>query len=111
MQDHRKSLVHPINIFPASFKYVTLQSLPTITPTSNLIFDVDLLRCTRHIHGNVSILAGYLGISSANLVVIEQDYKEIETQAYWILKKWKESDSSNARLQYLHDMLHVLGFH
>ena len=80
-------MINPINILPPSSKSTTLQSPHTITPTSNLISDVDL--CTRHIHEDVSILAGSLGISSANLEVIEQDYREAETQAYCVLKNGK----------------------
>ena len=63
------------------------QTPSTITPTTTLISDVDLLRCTRHIHGNISILAGSLGISSTSLQEIKRDFKEVETQAYWVLKK------------------------
>ena len=102
-------MVNSINIPPS--KSATLQSPPTIIPTSNLLSDIDLLQCTRHINENVSILAGSLGISSANLKEIEQDYREVETQAYWVLKKWQETTSSNARKDDLHVMLQVLGFH
>ena len=108
-------MVNPINIPPASSKStnydsVVPQSPPTTTPTTTLISDVDLLRCTRHIRGNISILAGSLGISYANLQEIQRDYKEVETQAYWVLKKWQESVSSNVQRQELHDKLQVLGF-
>ena len=115
IQGHRKPLVNPINIPPASSESTnsestTPQSPPTISPTTTLISDVDLLRCTRHIRGNISILAGSLGISSANLQEIKHDYEEVETQAYWVLKKWQESVSSNVQHQDLHDKLQVLGF-
>ena len=102
------------NVLPASSESTSSesapQSPPTITPTSTILSDVDLLRCTRHIHGNISILAGSLGISSANLQEIKHDYGEVETQAYWVLKKWQESVSSNIQHQDLHDKLQVLGF-
>ena len=115
IQGHPKPLVNPITILPLSSEptiseSTTPQSPPTIIPTTTLISDVDLLRCTRHIHGNISILAGSLGISSANLQEIKHDYEEMETQAYWVLKKWKEFVSSNAQHQELHDKLRVLGF-
>ena len=103
-------MVNPINIPPTCSESIAPQSLPTITPTTTLISDVDLLRCTRHIRGNVSTLAGSLGITSANLQEIQRNYKEVETQAYWVLKKWQESVSSNVQHQDLHDKLQVLGF-
>ena len=108
-------MVNPINIPPASSKStnsesVVPQSPPTTTPTTTLMSDVDLLRCTRHIRGNISILAGSLGISYANLQEIQRDYKEVETQAYWVLKKWQEFVSSNVQHQELHDKLQVLRF-
>ena len=102
-------MVKPINIPPASSES-TPHSPPTTTPTSTMISDVDLLRCTRHIRGNISILAGSLGISSANLQEIKRDYEEVETQAYWVLKKWQESVSSNIQHQDLREKLQVLGF-
>ena len=115
MQGHQKPLINPIKIPPASSEPIisesaTPQSPPTITPTTTLISDIDLLRCTRHIRGNISILAGSLGISSANLQEIKRDYEEVETQAYWVLKKWQESVSNNVQHQDLHDKLQVLGF-
>ena len=112
IQSHRKPLVNPINIPPASSESTnsTPQSPPTITPTSTMISDVDLLRCTRHIRGNISILAGSLGISSGNLQEIKHDYEEVETQAYWVLKKWQESVSNNVQHQDLHDRLQALQF-
>ena len=67
------------------------------------------MRCSRHINTNLSSLAGYLGISRANLQQIEHDFREVETQAYWVLKKWlTENQPINAR-QYLHDRLQILG--
>ena len=99
-------MVNPINIPSASS---VPQSPPTITPTT-IISDVDLLRCTRHIRENISILAGSLGITSADLQEIQRDYKEVETQAYWVLKKWQESVSNNVQHKELHDKLEVLGF-
>ena len=74
------------------------------------VSDNDLMRCSRHINTNLSCLAGYLGFSHANLQQIEYDYREVETQAYWVLKKWlTENQPINAR-QYLHDKLQILGF-
>ena len=74
------------------------------------VSDNDLMRCSRHINTNLSRLAGYLGFSHANLQQIEYDYREVETQAYWVLKKWlTENQPINAR-QYLHDKLQILGF-
>ena len=81
-----------------------------IAPAATLISDVDLLRCTRHIHGNISILAGSLGISSTNLQEIKHEFREVETQAYWVLKKWQETANSSNAHQDLHDKLQVLGF-
>ena len=73
------------------------------------VSDNDLVRCSRHINTNLSSLAGYLGISRANLQQIEYDFREVETQAYWVLKKWlTENQPINAR-QYLHDRLQILG--
>ena len=105
-----------INILPAiselpSSECAALQSPPTTTPATTLISDVDLLRCTRHIHENISVIAGSLGISSKALQEIKNNYEEVETQAYWVLKKWQESVSSNIQQQDLHDKLQVLGFH
>ena len=102
-------MVNPINIPSASSESIVPQSPPTITPTI-IISDVDLLRCTRHIRGNISILAGSLGITSADLQEIQRDYKEVETQAYWVLKKWQTTVSSNVQRKDLHDKLEVLGF-
>ena len=102
-------MVNPINIPSASSESATPQSPPTITPTT-IISDIDLLRCTRHICGNISILAGSIGITSADLQEIQRDYKEVETQAYWVLKKWQATVSSNVQHKDLHDKLHVLGF-
>ena len=85
------------------------KSFPLSTPRAPLISDADLIRCTRHIHENVSILAGSLGITSEYLQKIKHDYREIETQAYWVLKKWQENHPNMAR-QYLHDTLQALGF-
>ena len=87
------------------------QTPPTITPTTTLISDVDLIQCTRHIHGNISHLAGYLGIKSTTLDEIERDYREVEIQAYWVLKKWQETTSSNAHRTNLHDLLQASGFY
>ena len=68
------------------------------------------MRCSRHINTNLSTLAGYLGFSHASLQQIEYDYREVETQAYWVLKKWlTENQPINAR-QYLHEKLQILGF-
>ena len=86
------------------------QTPPTITPTTTLISDVDLIQCTRHIHGNISHLAGYLGIKSTTLDEIERDYREVETQAYWVLKKWQETTQTTPQTN-LHDMLQALGFY
>ena len=86
------------------------QTPPMITPTTTLISDVDLLRCTRHIHGNISILAGSLGISSTSLQEIKRDFKEVETQAYWVLKKWQETANSSNAYQELHDKLQAIRF-
>ena len=102
-------MVNPINIPSASSESIVPQSPPTITPTI-IISDVDLLRCTRHIRGNISILAGSLGITSADLQEIQHDYKEVETQAYWVLKKWQTTVSSNVQHKDLHDKLEVLEF-
>ena len=99
IQLHRKALVNPINIPPVSSESVTPQS-----PTPS-----DLMRCSRHIHGNVSLLASYLGITSTSLEEIERDYREVEAQAYWVLKKWQETTSSN--VHHLHDVLQTLEFH
>ena len=99
-------LANTISMLPASFDSGTPQSPPTTT----LIRNVDLLRCTRHIHGNISILAGSLGIASANLQEIKCEYEEVETQAYWVLKKWQKT-TSNAHRDDLHDVLQTLGFH
>ena len=103
-------LANTISMPPTCSETSTLHSIPTITPTTTLIRNVDLLRCTRHIHGNISILAGSLGISSANLQEIKCEYEEAETQAYWVLKKWQKS-TSNAHQDDLHDVLQTLGFH
>ena len=107
-------MANSINVLPASSESTSSesapQSPPTITPTTSIISDIDLLRCTRHIHGNISILAGSLGISSKILQEIKHDYEEVETQAYWVLKKWQESASNNVQHQDLHDKLQVLGF-
>ena len=115
IQGHPKPLVNPINIPTATSESANSesaapQSPPTIMPTTTLISDVDLLRCSRHIHGNISILAGPLGITSTNLQEITRDYEDVETQAYWVLKKWQESVSHNVQHQDLHDKLQVLGF-
>ena len=110
-------MINPINIPPtcfesASYDYAIPQSPELIlTPTTSLISDIDLIRCTRHIDGNVSLLAGYLGIKSTTLEEIEHDYREVETQAFWVLKKWQESTLSNAHQSNLHDTLQALGFH
>ena len=116
IQDHRRPLVNPINIRPTSFQFASYdfaipQSPESIITPTTLISDIDLMRCTCHIHGNVSLLAGYLGIKSATLKEIERDYREVETQAYWVLKKWQENTTSNGHQTNLHDMLQVLGFH
>ena len=102
-------MVNPINIPSASSESIVPQSPPTITPTI-IISDVDLLRCTRHIRENLSILAGSIGITSADLQEIQRDYKEVETQAYWVLKKWQATVSTNVQREDLHDKLQVLGF-
>ena len=87
------------------------QSPPIIRPPSTLISDIDLIRCTLHITGNISLLAGYLGIASTSLEEIKHDYREVETQSYWVLKKWLESTPTNASKDNLHDILQALGFH
>ena len=117
IQGHQKPLVNAINIPPACFESASYDSaIPQspasiITPTIPLISDIDLIKCTRHIHGNVSHLAGYLGIKSTTLDKIEHDYREAETQAYWVLKKWQETTSSNAHRTNLHDLLQASGFY
>ena len=91
-------MVNPINIPPASSVIVTPQSPAPI----------DLMRCARHIHENVSLLASYLGITSTSLEEIERDHREVEARAYWVLKKWQETPSSN--VHHLHDVLQALEF-
>ena len=106
----QSSFVNPISMPPTSSEAATPQSFPLGTPRAPpLIPDTDLIRCTRHIHGNVSILAGSLGITSEHLEKIEQDYREVETQAYWVLKKWQENHPNMAH-QDLHDTLQALEF-
>ena len=68
------------------------------------------MRCSRHINTNLSSLAGYLGFSCASLQQIESDYREIETQAYWVLKKWLTQNQSINPRQCLHEKLKILGF-
>ena len=104
-------MVNPINIPLASSESAIYQSPPTVTPTSNLISDINLLRCTRHICRDVSLLADSLGISSKDVEEIKRDYREVETQAYWVLKKWQETPSSNACQDQLYDVLKNLGHH
>ena len=111
-QSHQKPMVNPIIVLPTCSGSSTLQSpAPIITPTTTLISDLDLMRCTLHIHDNVSHLAGYLGITSTSLEEIKSEYREVETQAYWVLKKWQENNTSNAHQDYLHNVLQTLGFH
>ena len=74
-----------------------------------LISDDDLLRCSRHICRNVSTLAGPLGISVTSLQEIKHNYEDVETQAYWVMKKWQEAHS-NASRQDLYNKLKILGF-
>ena len=102
-------LVNPISMLPTISEAATPQSFPLGTPRSPLIPDTDLMRCTCHIHGNVSILAGFLSITSEHLKKIEHDYREAETQAYWVLKKWQENHPNMAH-QDLRDILQALGF-
>ena len=110
-------MANPINIPPTHYESVSYDSgIPQspelkITPRSSFISDIDLIRCTRYINGNVSLLAGYLGIKSSTLKEIEHDYREVETQAYWVLKKWQETTSSDGHQANLHDTLRALGFH
>ena len=86
------------------------QTAPTLPPVT-FVSDNDLMWCSRHINTNLSSLAGYLGFSHENLQQIEHDFREVETQAYWVLKKWlTENQPINAR-QYLHDKLQILGFY
>ena len=104
-------MVNPIIVLPTcSGSSVPQSPAPIITPTT-LISDVDLMQCTLHIHDNVSRLAGYLGITSTSLEEIKSEYGEVETQAYWVLKKWQENNTSNAHQDYLHNVLQTLGFH
>ena len=102
---------NPIIVLPACSGSSAPQSPAPITPTSTLISDVDLMQCTLHIHDNVSRLAGYLGITSTSLEEIKSEYGEVETQAYWVLKKWQEITTSNAHRDDLHDVLQTLQFH
>ena len=74
-----------------------------------LISDDDLLRCSRHIRRNVSTLAGPLGISNSSLQEIQHNYKDVETQAYWVMKKWQEAHP-NAAHQDLYNKLKILRF-
>ena len=80
-----------------------------LTPTVSLISDDDLLRCSRHICRNVSSLAGPLGISVASLQEIKHNYKDVETQAYWVMKKWQEAHPNTSH-QSLYNKLKILGF-
>lgn len=73
------------------------------------VHDKDLMRCSRHIRENLSILANYLGIGSTSLQQIEQNYGEVDAQAYWILKMWQEANPTIS-CQDLHDKLQILGF-
>ena len=73
------------------------------------VHDKDLMRCSRHIHENVSILANYLGIGSTTLQQIEENYKEVDAQAYWILKRWQEANPTTS-CQDLQEKLKILGF-
>ena len=80
-----------------------------LTPAVALISDDDLLRCSRHICRNVSTLAGPLGISVASLQEIKRNYKDAETQAYWVMKKWQEGHPNTGH-QVLFNKLKILGF-
>ena len=73
------------------------------------VHDKDLIRCSRHIRENISTLANYLGIGSASLQHIEQNYKEVDAQAYWILKTWQEANPTTS-CQDLQDKLQSLEF-
>ena len=84
-------------------------TMTSLTPTVALISDDDLLRCSRHICRNVSTLAGPLGISIASLQEIKCNYEDVETQAYWVMKKWLEA-YPNAHQKVLYNKLKILGF-
>ena len=71
--------------------------------------DKDLMRCSRHICEDISTLANYLGIGSTSLQEIEQNYKEVDAQAFWILKMWKEANPTTS-CKDLQDKLQILGF-
>ena len=69
----------------------------------------DLLLCSPHISRNVSTLAGPLGISIARLQEIKHNYKDVETQAYWVMKKWQKNHPNTGH-QVLYNKLKILGF-
>ena len=48
---------------------------------------------------------------TTSLEEIKIEYREVETQAYWVLKKWQENNTSNAHQDYLHNVLQTLRFH
>ena len=67
-----------------------------LMPAVALMSDDDLLRCSRRICRNVSTLDVPLDISVASLQDIKRNFEDVETQAYWIMKKWQEAHSNTS---------------
>ena len=86
-----------------------MSTITPLTPAVALISDDDLLQSSCHICRNVSTLAGPLGISIASLQEIKHNYKDVETQAYWVMKKWQDAHP-NIGHQDLYNKLKILGF-
>ena len=50
-----------------------------------------VVACSRHIEGDLSLLAAVLDISSKDVKAIKSKFKKTQGQAYHMLQKWQSS--------------------
>lgn len=50
---------------------------------------MDILKCSKHLTGDLSLLAGLLDVTDKQLQVLQEQYKSPVAQAVQLLKKWR----------------------
>ena len=54
-----------------------------------------MIKCSRHITGDLEDLAGFLGVTDKLLKDIVQNYEKETSQAYQLLKAWMSTGNSD----------------